>query len=207
MQNDFGVANQKAIVSFDADVLDMSPDRSQSLLERLSDAAGDTAHLAPQVGQTQATARTNIERPLDRQERAVLTDASIGKVLEQLSFTSERLQGAMHRIGFLESQVEILEEQVKYMPELRAKAARTIVLERLQSELSDVVSDRNMQLVAREKTLDEKDQHIAILEKVIDAHRKHLTMVERDLEVLETNPWVRFWAWFSGFKLKNRYTP
>lgn len=110
----------------------------------------------------------------------------------------------MHRIGFLESQIESMESQLAFMPDFRAKAARCIVLEKENQELKAVIEHRNKQLVKREQLLDERNQQIAILEKIIGAYKKHLNMVEKDLNKLEGSAWMRFCAWFSGSKLPNQ---
>jgi hypothetical protein len=86
------------------------------------------------------------ERFFSKQERETLTNSSVAKILEQLTFTSDRLSGAMHRIGYLESQVDTMEAQLSFLPEFRAKAARAIVLELENFDYKDIVEQRNMQL-------------------------------------------------------------
>lgn len=181
-------------------VIDMTPNLTSATYNRLVQALG------PNTATTDGA--TKPIRPYDRYltkaERDALTQVNVAQVLDQLEFTSDRLQGAMHRIGYLESQNEQLQEMVGHMPDLRAKAARAIVLERLNWELNDVIEQRNLQLLKREKMLVDKNEQLSILEKLLAAHRKHLDMVEKDLETLESNPWVRFWAWFSGSPLPRR---
>ncbi len=182
------------------DVIDMTPNLSARTYDRLLAALDTGAAIADGAAQYIPTH----ERFFSKQERETLTNSSVAKILEQLTFTSDRLSGAMHRIGYLESQVDTMEAQLSFLPEFRAKAARAIVLELENFDYKDIVEQRNMQLIKRERMLEEKDQQIAILEKVLAAHRKHLNMVESDLEKLESNPWVRFWAWFSGMPLPKR---
>lgn len=182
------------------DVIDMTPNLSARTYDRLLAALDSGAAIADGAAQYIPPH----ERFFSKQERETLTNSSVAKILEQLTFTSDRLSGAMHRIGYLESQVDTMEAQLSFLPEFRAKAARAIVLELENFDYKDIVEQRNMQLVKRERMLEEKDQQIAILEKVLAAHRKHLNMVESDLEKLESNPWVRFWAWFSGMPLPKR---
>lgn len=181
-------------------VIDMTPNLSSDTYHRLVQALGPESATAD--GAKRQT--RPYERFLTKAERDALTQVNIAQVLDQLEFTSDRLQGAMHRIGYLESQNETLQDQVSFLPDFRAKAARAIVLERQNWELKDVIEQRNLQLLRREKMLCDKNEQISILEKLLAAHRKHLDMVEKDLEALENNPWVRFWAWFSGSPLPHR---
>jgi hypothetical protein len=200
MLNENSKYSNNSLVEKENNLLNMTATINNSLLERLTEAASDTAFLQPVQGNTTAT----VNNRLKNETREELTDSSIVKVLEQFNFTSERLQGAMHRIGFLESQVETLQDQARFLPEMRAKAARSIVLERENSELKDVINDRNLQLMNREKLLDNKEEQISMLENIIEAHRKQLNLVEAELERLESNGWIRFWAWFTGMPLAGK---
>ncbi|CAN5147731.1 hypothetical protein BH11CYA1_BH11CYA1_28360 [soil metagenome] len=182
------------------DLIDMTPNLSARTYDRLLAALDSGAAIADGAAQYIPPH----ERLFSKKEREALTNSSVAKIVEQLTFTSDRLGGAMHRIGYLESQVDTMEAQLSFLPEFRAKAARAIVLELENFDYKEIVEQRNMQLLKRERMLEEKDQQIAILEKVLAAHRKHLNMVENDLEKLETNPFVRFWAWFSGMPLPKR---
>lgn len=179
------------------ETIDMSPTLSTQTYNRLVAALEDGAAIADGA----AKFIPPQERFFSKQDRQAITNANMTLVLDQLTFSSDRLAGAMHRIGYLESQVETMEDRLRFLPEFRAKAAQSIVLERQNWELKDVIEQRNMQLIRRERIIEDKDQQIAILEKVLAAHKKHLAMVESDLEKLEANPWVRFWAWFSGMPL------
>jgi len=182
------------------EIIDMSPSLSKQTYNRLVAVLEDGAAIADGA----AKFIPPQERFFSRQAREEITNANITLVLDQLTFSADRLAGAMHRIGYLESQVETMEDQLRFLPEFRAKAARSIVLERQNWELKDVIENRNMQLIRRERLLEEKNQQVAILEKVLSAHKKHLSMVEDDLDKLEGNAWVRFWAWFSGMPLPRR---
>jgi hypothetical protein len=186
--------------STESDTIDMRPNLSSNTYDRLVNALDGGAAIADGA----ARFIPPQERFFSKHDREAITSASVNKVIEQLTFTSDRLSGAMHRVGYLESQTEMMQDQLRFLPEFRAKAARAIILERENWELKEVVEQRNMQLINRERLLEEKNQQIAILEKVLAAHRNHLDMVEADLDKLETNPWVRFWAWFSGMPLPKR---
>lgn len=180
-------------------VIDMTPNLNSDTYNKLVQALGTDA-----IADDTKRQPRPYERFLTKAEREALTQVNVARILEQLEFTSERLQGAMHRIGYLESQSEAMQDQLAFLPDFRARAARAIVLERQNWELKDIIEQRNLQLVKRERMLADKNEQISILEKLLAAHRKHLDMVEKDLEALENNPWVRFWAWFSGTPLPRR---
>jgi chromosome segregation ATPase len=133
-------------------------------------------------------------------ERELLTQQSVTPILEQWSSTSERLQNAMQRIGYLECQVEVMQDNLKGVPELRAKATRAIILEIENNSLSAKLAEREERLGRREKQLLSRNQEIELLTKVLDAHKKHLSRIEGDLATLEQKPWVRFFSWLLGSK-------
>ena len=139
-------------------------------------------------------------RRLTQADRELLTQQNVTPILEQWSFTSERLQNAMQRIGYLECQVEVMQDNLKGVPELRAKATRSIILEIENNSLSAKLAERDETLGRREKQLLSRNQEIELLTKVLDAHKKHLLRVEGDLASLEQKPWVRFFSWLLGVK-------
>lgn len=180
-------------------LFDMTPARNDSTYNRLTAALSDDATLG---GGGQGSEAVELVRTrLTPAERESLTQKSVVAILDQLSFSSERLQNAMQRVGYLECQVEVLQENVRQMPELRAKASKAIILERENSALTEVLEERNHALRRREKQVESKDREIELLTKILEAHKKHLNQVEADLENLESKPWVRFMAWFTGSKL------
>ena len=179
----------------------MTATQDGSLLSRLTNATNCDAIAG--VGTRRKPADLTLhERALNTDTREAITEESVGKLIEQLTLSSDRLQGAMHRIGFLESQIESMEGQLSFLPDFRAKAARCIVLEKENQELKAVIEHRNLQLLKRERLLDERNQQLSILEKILAAYKKHLSMVEADLSRLENSSWVRFCAWFTGSPLK-----
>jgi hypothetical protein len=146
-----------------------------------------------------------MRRRLSPAERELLTQKSVTPILEQLSFSNERLQNAMQRVGYLECQVEVLQDTIKGIPELRAKATRAIILEIENTSLAAQLAERNDQLIRREKQILSRNQEIELLTKVLDAHKKHLSRVEADLQSLEQKPWVRIFAWLTGTSIsKNK---
>lgn len=183
-----------------AEVIDMTPIQDTSLVSRLTSAVDSGA--AIESGATWKPLPKPSNRILSMPERVALTSSNTDKLVEHITFTSERLQGAMHRIGYLESLVESLEAQVAVLPELRARTARAILIEKENKELKSVIEHRNQQIIKREHLIDKRDEQISILEKLLAAYKRHLTMVEVDLAKLENSSWVRFCAWFTGTPLK-----
>jgi hypothetical protein len=139
-----------------------------------------------------------MRRRLSPAERELLTQKSVTPILEQLSFSNERLQNAMQRVGYLECQVEVLQETIKGIPELRARASRAIILEIEKNSLTAQLDERTDLLIRREKQIQSRNQEIELLTKVLDAHKKHLSRVEADLQNLEQKPWVKLFAWLTG---------
>lgn len=182
-----------------AEVIDMTPIPDTSLVSRLTNAVDSGA--AIEGGAPRLTMPKPSTRILPMPERVALTSSNADKLVEHLTFTSERLQGAMHRIGYLESLVESLETQMAVLPELRARAARAILIEKENSELKAVIEHRNKQIIKREHLIEKREEQISMLEKLLAAYKRHLTMVEVDLAKLENSSWVRFCAWFTGTPL------
>jgi predicted RNase H-like nuclease (RuvC/YqgF family) len=180
-------------------VFDMAPVEEDSTCQRLTAALSDDATLGG--GGPSNDAIDFVRRRLSPAEREGLTQKSVVAVLEHLTFTSERLQNAMERVGYLECQAEVMQDTLRQMPELRHKAAKVIILERENLALTQVIEERNNQLRRREKQLQGKDREIEILIKILEANKTHLAKVEADLDALEQKPWVRFFAWFTGSPL------
>jgi len=178
----------------------MIPTQDGSLIERLSQAANSQDAIVD--GTSRAPLPSAHQRGLSAAEREALTNESVGRLLDLLNFTTERLQGTMHRIGYLENQVETYQNQLSFMPEFRAKAARCILLERENQELKAIIEHRNLQILKREHLIQEREQQIGILEKLLMAYKKHVTMLEADLFRLENSSWARFCAWFTGESLR-----
>ena len=99
-------------------------------------------------------------RRLSPADREFLTQQSVTPILEQWSSTSERLQNAMQRVGYLECQVEVMQDHLKGVPELRAKATRAIILEIENNSLSAKLAEREETLGRREKQLLSRNQEI-----------------------------------------------
>ena len=178
----------------------MTATQDGNILNRLTEATIGDAFAAEPARKDPLSAAN--QRAFTTQEREALTALNTQKLMEQLSFTTDRLQGAMQRIGYLESQMEVLESQVAFLPDFRAKAARCIVLEKENQELKAVIEARNLQLIKREQLLNERNDQVGILEKLLNAYRKHLSMVETDLSRLENSGWVRFCSWFTGISIR-----
>lgn len=78
---------------------------------------------------------------LSSQNRADTTAKHVGDVLESLDFAAVRLEGAMYRIGYLESQVDSMQEQLKVLAEFRARAAKAILIERENHALIESIQE------------------------------------------------------------------
>lgn len=111
--------------------------------------------------------------PLRGLDREVTTQRNVESVMESLDFANVRLEGAMYRIGYLESQVESLQEQLSVLPDFRARAARAILTERENVQLKE-------QVQAQEAELNETHQL---------------------LQRLSANIWFRFLSWLFGITL------
>ena len=160
-------------------LFDMTPGEEDSTYQRLTAALSDDATLSG--GAHSANAIDFVRRRLTPSEREGLTQKSVVAVLEHLNFTTERLQNAMERVGYLECQTEVMQENLRQMPELRQKAAKLIIAERENGALTDVIEERNNQLRRREKQIESKNKEIELLLKVLDATKDHLTKVENSV--------------------------
>lgn len=110
--------------------------------------------------------------------RQVISARNLQELLEGLEFTHERLQGAMYRIGFLENQVENLEDRLKTLPEFRARAARGILIEKENRDLKDAITLRDQELIVKEESIAEKDERICEMERALSAANEKLTKIE-----------------------------
>lgn len=102
----------------------------------------------PADAKKSSTELTNISQAtgLASINRAETTAKHVGDVLESLDFAAVRLEGAMYRIGYLESQVDNLTEQLKVLPEFRARAAKAILTERENRALIEAISEYECEL-------------------------------------------------------------
>ncbi|MGH9553414.1 MAG: hypothetical protein ACRD3W_28795, partial [Terriglobales bacterium] len=104
-----------------------------------------------------------------------------------LDFASVRLEGAMYRIGYLEAQVNSQEEQLKVLPEFRARAAKAILTERENDMLKEENSSLKIDLTAAHKESADLHEEVTQLHSVITR--------------LEQLWWWRILSWAFGFKL------
>jgi hypothetical protein len=118
-----------------------------------------------------STARELRVRGIDRAE---ITNKSLESVLENLDFSSVRLEGAMYRIGYLEAKLDDLQKELQIMPELRAKWAKSLILERENEEYRETIAKREHELLEVHQTLDK----------------------------IKESWWCRAWCWFTGLNLK-----
>ncbi len=90
-------------------------------------------------------------KPLDRR---AITARNVEAILSNLESANGRLEAAMYRAGYLESKVEGLEEKLKDLPELRTKAARSLIFERENAHLKATLAKHELELIEVHQTLD-----------------------------------------------------
>jgi DNA repair ATPase RecN len=114
---------------------------------QLIDMTPDAKPRAAVVESTELTTTTHSQPSgLSSINRAETTAKHVGDILESLDFAAVRLEGAMYRIGYLESQVDSLHEQLKVLPEFRARAAKAILTERQNHVLIETISEYENEL-------------------------------------------------------------
>jgi hypothetical protein len=107
-------------------------------------------------------------------DRAEITNKNLESVLENLDFSSVRLEGAMYRIGYLEAKLDNLQKELEIMPELRSKWAKSLILERENEEYKETIARREHELLE----------------------------VHQMLDKIKESWWCRAWCWFTGITLK-----
>jgi hypothetical protein len=107
-------------------------------------------------------------------DRAEITNKNLESVLENLDFSSVRLEGAMYRIGYLEAKLDDLQKELEIMPELRTKWAKSLILERENEEYKETIAKREHELLE----------------------------VHQMLDKIKESWWCRAWCWFTGITLK-----
>ena len=125
------------------------------------------------IGMAQASHDIHV-RGIDRAE---ITSKNISAVLENLDFTSVRLEGAMYRIGYLEAKLDDKEKELQVMPELRAKWAKSLILERENEDYKKSTEEYKETIARREHELLELHQF---------------------LNKIKESWWCRLWCWLSG---------
>ena len=132
--------------------------------------ANAESELAAPVKATSGTRQLHV-RGIDRAE---ITNKNLESVLENLDFSSVRLEGAMYRIGYLEAKLDDLQKELEIMPELRTKWAKSLILERENEEYKDTIAKREHELLEVHQVLDK----------------------------IKESWWCRAWCWFTGITLK-----
>jgi hypothetical protein len=123
---------------------------------------------------TRETASNNRQVSVRGIDRAEITNKNLQSVLENLDFSSVRLEGAMYRIGYLEAKLDGLQKELLVMPELRTKWAKSLILERENEEYRDTIAKREHELLE----------------------------VHQMLDKIKESWWCRAWCWFTGITLK-----
>lgn len=141
--------------------------------------------LAPMLAEARETElQDNFFQALEQEDEKVreilenqdLSQRNMASVLESLEFANDRLVAAMHRIGYLEGKVEVLEEQVSILPMVETIANRVPILEQEALDLRTLLIEREL--------------HLA------ETHAE-LKVASTKLEMVRMSWWCRFWAWMT----------
>jgi hypothetical protein len=146
-------------------VIPSGPGRTRGIQLRTGSVETAADSDAPQAG------REIHIRGIDRNQ---ITNKNLESVLENLDFTSVRLEGAMYRIGYLEAKLDDQNKEIQTMPELRAKWAKSLILERENEEYKETIARREHELLEIHQVLDK----------------------------IKESWWCRAWCWFTGITLK-----
>ena len=138
--------------------------------------------------------RTTRELHVKGIDRAEITGRNIEAVLENLDFTSVRLEGAMYRIGYLEAKIDDLQTELQIMPELRTKWAKSLILERENEDYKEAISEHKC-------TIDEHKATIAEYKDTIAKREHELLALHQFLNKVKESWWCRLWCWVAGTTL------
>lgn len=130
-------------------------------------------HTSNEVTQPTGLSAPRGTKGLSTLDRADATAKSVESILDSLDFANVRLEGAMYRIGYLEAQVDSLQEQLKVLPEFRARVANAILTDR------------------------END----ILREIVAEHEQKLESANKMLEKFQQSKAIRFWSWALGINI------
>lgn len=92
-------------------------------------------------------------------DREAITQHNVEAVIESLDSATVRLEGAMYRIGYLEAQVDGLQEQLSVLPEYRTRAARAIISERENAILKQAVEAKETELAVAKSAIERLQSH------------------------------------------------
>jgi hypothetical protein len=141
--NELGTGAQSPLEQLFAGLSELSDPEETNALVRLGDSS-----LSP----VDEKSVTHVQlKPFDRR---AITARNLQSILTNLESANVRLEAAMYRAGYLESQVENLEEKLKDVPELRTKAARSLIFEKENSDLKATIAKHEMELIEVHQVLD-----------------------------------------------------
>lgn len=139
-------------------------------------------------------------------ERVTLTSKNVEAIMDSLDFANVRLQGAMHRIGYLEAHVEHLQQQQEVLGQFRARAARAIITERENDELKAKISQLTTASASAEQALVVLgEDNLRLKETVACLEKRNAAQLERWHE-LELAWWFRLINWFCAGRLSTTMT-
>ncbi|HEY9756821.1 MAG TPA: hypothetical protein V6C97_16770 [Oculatellaceae cyanobacterium] len=127
--------------------------------------------------------------------RSEITSRSIENLLENLDFTSVRLEGAMYRIGYLEAKLDDLQTEMQIMPELKAKWAQALILERENEDFKALIEEQQQSLADQTDT-------IAEYKDTIGKREQELLGLHQLVDKIKNSWWCRMWCWLTGVTLR-----
>ena len=131
------------------------------------------------ASETMSVEHADVSVLVDRRQ----TDVSVADLIREMQ---AKLESAIYRNGYLESQLESQREQLKLLPDFQAEAEKAKQLERrLQEEEAE-----KLKLA----------QQFEQATKVTAATERAFAELEAELEKYKNSPWQRFSAWFFGTK-------
>jgi hypothetical protein len=133
--------------------------------------------------------------------REQITIRNLNSLLENLDFTNVRLEGAMYRVGFLEAKIATLEEQLEEVPELRAKFARSLILERENADFQKEIAQYKLAHVDHQREIAKYQAESAEYLKTIAKHETELLEMHSLLDRIRNSWWCRLWCWMTGNEL------
>lgn len=135
-------------------------------------------------------------------DREQVTAKNLDSLLDNLDFANIRLEGAMYRVGFLESKIATLEEQLEELPQLRAKFARFLILERENADYAAEIARHQAEAEGFKKEICQHQSEKTEYLKTIAKQDTELLEMHSLLDRIRNSWWCRLWCWLTGNALK-----
>lgn len=108
----------------------------------------------------------------------------------------------MYRVGFLESKIATLEEQLEELPQLRAKFARFLILERENADYAAEIARHQAEAEGFKKEICQHQSEKTEYLKTIAKQDTELLEMHSLLDRIRNSWWCRLWCWLTGNALK-----